>query len=157
MAVGGRLWPGSWHGSGCLPCADSGRLGWMPPLRRQQMHWLRLRAVLLPQLFCVLDSRWIWSLLIALSVIKTRVCVRRGRGADGAGESLLLAAGWTLDTRGGQGDPWWPRLPPLAPIHTHRACYCTLKRSPLLKTNQSQSHVGPGRHMCSILMFMRVV
>lgn len=66
------------------------------------MHWLRLRAVLLPQLFCVLDSCWIWSLLIALSVIKTEFV--------GPGERSWWCEETALDT----GHPWWPNGPVVA-------------------------------------------
>lgn len=63
---------GGWQGvKACLPCADSGALD--ASLRRQHMHWLRSRAVLLPQSFSVLDFVGSGASLIALSLIKAQL------------------------------------------------------------------------------------
>lgn len=54
--------------------------------------------------------RWIWSLLIALSVIKIECVLSQGRGADGVRGVCCSPPARLLDT----GHPWWPRGPMVA-------------------------------------------
>lgn len=70
VVVGGQGWLGSWQGSGCLPCADSGRLGWMPPLAQAANALAEVEGGSPAAVVLCPGLRWIWSLLIALSVVK---------------------------------------------------------------------------------------